>query len=117
MRPRTHLFTLALALLCAVSLQAADLTVDDILAKNAEAKGGLDKLKALQSVKFTGKMSLGQGMEAPISLNDQRLATVLATMGARLWREQLTSSGFWAGRLFWYFVVLLWPMLYWKVYL
>lgn len=43
--------------------------------------------------------------------------TVLLTLGTRLWREQLTSSGFWAGRLFWYFVVLLWPVLYWKVYL
>jgi heme/copper-type cytochrome/quinol oxidase subunit 3 len=41
---------------------------------------------------------------------------VLILLGVRLWREELTSSGFWAGRLFWYFVVLLWPVLYWKVY-
>jgi cytochrome c oxidase subunit 3 len=31
--------------------------------------------------------------------------------------EQLRPEAFWAGRLFWYFVVLLWPALYWKVYL
>ena len=31
-------------------------------------------------------------------------------------QEQLTTNGFWAGRLFWYFVVLLWPVLYWQVY-
>jgi heme/copper-type cytochrome/quinol oxidase subunit 3 len=43
--------------------------------------------------------------------------TVLCTMAARLWSERLTTSGFHAGRLFWYFVVLLWPVLYWKVYL
>ena len=30
---------------------------------------------------------------------------------------QLSSDGFWALRLFWYFVVLLWPVLYWQVYL
>lgn len=72
MRSRNQLFTLALALLCAVSMQAADLTVDDILAKNAEAKGGMDKLRALQSIKFTGKMSLGQGMEAPIAMTKKR---------------------------------------------
>ena len=72
MRSRKPLFTLALALLCAVSMQAADLTVDDILAKNAEAKGGLDKLRALQSIKFTGKMSLGGGMEAPIAMTKKR---------------------------------------------
>jgi cytochrome c oxidase subunit 3 len=29
----------------------------------------------------------------------------------------INADGFWATRLFWYFVVLLWPVLYWKVYL
>jgi hypothetical protein len=72
MRPRTHFLTLALALLCAVSMSAAELTVDEILAKNAEAKGGLDKLRALSSVKFTGKMTVGPGMEAPITLTKKR---------------------------------------------
>ncbi len=71
MRTRTIL-TFALALLCAVSMSAADLTVDQILAKNAEAKGGIDKLRALQSVRFAGKMALGGGMEAPITLTKKR---------------------------------------------
>jgi outer membrane lipoprotein-sorting protein len=66
------LTTLALALLCAFSITAAELTVDEILAKNAEAKGGLDKLKALQSIKFTGKMTLSGGMEAPITMTKKR---------------------------------------------
>lgn len=70
MRTRS-LFTLALALLCAVSLQAAEPTVDEILAKNAEAKGGLDKLRALQSIRFAGKMNMG-GIEAPITLTKKR---------------------------------------------
>jgi outer membrane lipoprotein-sorting protein len=71
MRSRSIL-SLAIALLCAVSLQAADLTVDDILAKNAEAKGGIDKLRALNAIKFTGKISLGGGMEAPVTLTKKR---------------------------------------------
>ena len=71
MRPRT-LFTLAIALFAAVSMQAADLTVDEILAKNAEAKGGIDKLRALNSIRFTGKMTLGGGMEAPIVMSKKR---------------------------------------------
>lgn len=71
MRPRT-LFTLTIALLAAVSMQAADLTVDEILAKNAEAKGGIDKLRALDSIRFTGKMTLGGGMEAPIVMSKKR---------------------------------------------
>jgi outer membrane lipoprotein-sorting protein len=71
MRPRT-LFTLAIALFAAVSMQAADLTVDEILAKNAEAKGGIDKLRALNAIRFTGKMTMGGGMEAPIVMSKKR---------------------------------------------
>lgn len=70
MRTRS-LFSLAVALLFAVSMQAAEPTIDEILAKNAEAKGGIDKLRALQSVKFSGKMNMG-GMEAPITLTKKR---------------------------------------------
>ncbi|HUP60291.1 MAG TPA: outer membrane lipoprotein-sorting protein [Thermoanaerobaculia bacterium] len=70
MRKRSFV-TLAVALLFAVSA-FADLTVDEILAKNFEARGGADKWKALQSMRFTGKMSMGGGMEAPISMTKKR---------------------------------------------
>lgn len=63
---------LAAALLFAISAQAADLTVDQILEKNAEAKGGMEKLRAINSLRFTGKMSLGGGMEAPIVMTKKR---------------------------------------------
>ena len=62
---------LATALLCAFSLQAAELTVEEILAKNAEARGGLEKLAAVKSMKLTGKMSMG-GMEAPFTMTKKR---------------------------------------------
>lgn len=42
---------------------------------------------------------------------------VLVAQTRWLLSEQLRPDAFWAGRLFWYFVVLLWPALYWKVYL
>ena len=32
-------------------------------------------------------------------------------------RGQLEADGFWAGRIYWYFVVGLWPFLYYQVYL
>lgn len=70
MRTRS-LLTLAVALCLSLSAYA-DLTVDEILAKNFEAKGGVEKLKALQSVRFTGKMAMGGGMEAPISMTKKR---------------------------------------------
>jgi outer membrane lipoprotein-sorting protein len=65
------LFSLALILLCVVSAQAAELTVDEILAKNAEARGGLDNLKALNSTRFTGKLNMG-GMELPFTITSAR---------------------------------------------
>jgi heme/copper-type cytochrome/quinol oxidase subunit 3 len=42
---------------------------------------------------------------------------VLAMMLRRLQLDELDKDTFAAGRLFWYFVVLVWPVLYWKVYL
>ena len=71
MRKRS-LTAVAVALFLSASAYAADLTVDDILAKNFEAKGGVAKLKALQSVRFTGKITIGPGMEAPVSLTKKR---------------------------------------------
>jgi outer membrane lipoprotein-sorting protein len=71
MRKRT-LLTLAAALLMSLSVFAADLTVDEILAKNVEARGGAEKLKALKSFKATGKLSLPGGMEAPLVVTQKR---------------------------------------------
>ena len=63
--------TLAAALLFAFSLHAADLTVDEILAKNAAARGGLDKLAAVKSMRLSGKLSMA-GMEAPFMMVKKR---------------------------------------------
>ena len=63
--------SLAAALLFAFSLQAAELTVDEILAKNATARGGVDKLAAVKSMRLTGKLSMG-GMEAPFLMLKKR---------------------------------------------
>ena len=41
----------------------------------------------------------------------------LGWMVRELGRGTLARETFQAGRLFWYFVVLLWPILYWRVYL
>jgi len=60
----------AAALVSAVAVHAQ--SVDDIIAKDIQARGGLEKLKAVQSMKMTGKMSVGSGMEAPIVLRAKR---------------------------------------------
>lgn len=62
----------ALGLGLALAAPAASQTVDDIIAKNVAAKGGLDKIKAVQTVRMTGKMTLGPGIEAPVVLELKR---------------------------------------------
>jgi outer membrane lipoprotein-sorting protein len=49
-------------------------SVDEIIAKNVQARGGADKLKSVQSIKSTATMSLGPGMEAPGVLVQKRPA-------------------------------------------
>lgn len=60
--------TLALLLIAA---GAAAQTVDEIIAKNIESRGGLEALKAVQSVRISGKMSM-MGNEAPIRVEWKR---------------------------------------------
>jgi len=47
-------------------------TADEIIAKNIQARGGMDKLKSVQSVKSTATMAMGPGMEAPGVLIQKR---------------------------------------------
>ena len=40
-------------------------TVDEIIAKSIDARGGMDKLKAVQTIKATGSLEMAPGMTAP----------------------------------------------------
>jgi outer membrane lipoprotein-sorting protein len=51
---------------------AAAQTVDELVAKNLQARGGLEKLKGVQSLRMTGKITMGPGMEAPVVLELKR---------------------------------------------
>ena len=50
---------------------AGAVDADEIIAKNIEATGGLEKIKAIQTAKFTGKF-LAQGMELPFVMTQRR---------------------------------------------
>ncbi len=65
-------FVVCLAVAVVFAVPASAQTVDEIVAKNIEARGGMQKLKAAKSVRSTGKMTLGQGMEAPLVLERKR---------------------------------------------
>jgi outer membrane lipoprotein-sorting protein len=47
-------------------------TVDELIAKNVQARGGIEKLKAVKSIRMTGKMTMGPGMEAPFVMEMKR---------------------------------------------
>ena len=61
---------LALGLLLAPAAQAQ--TVDEVIATYHASEGGVDKLKALNTRRITGTMMMGQGMEAPIVMEQKR---------------------------------------------
>src|SRR5882724_4771790 len=57
----------AAAALTVAAQPTAELKLDDIIKKSIEAQGGLEKMKAIKTMKVTGKMIIGGGqMEAPI---------------------------------------------------
>lgn len=66
------LFLAVLALLIALPLVAQDMTADQVIAKNIEARGGMAKLKAVNTVKASGKMMVGPGIEAPVTIYQRR---------------------------------------------
>jgi hypothetical protein len=68
MRRTSIAFVLALL----VALPAAAQTADDIIAKSIAAKGGLAKLQAVKTVRMTGRMTVGPGIDAPIVLELKR---------------------------------------------
>src|SRR5512139_1010770 len=55
-----------------IALPVSAQTVDELIAKNLQAKGGLQKLKAVQTARLTGTMTVGPGMEAPFVLEFKR---------------------------------------------
>jgi len=55
-------------LLC---IQASAQTVDELIKKNLDAKGGLQKIKAVKSIKVTAK-AIQQGLEIPLIIQQKR---------------------------------------------
>jgi len=45
--------------------QTKDLTLDEILDRHFKAQGGVEKMKAVKTMRMTGRMTFGPGMEFP----------------------------------------------------
>jgi outer membrane lipoprotein-sorting protein len=63
---------MALAALAVLAPIASAQTVDELIAKNIAARGGMEKLKATQTLRMTGKMVMSQGMEIPFTMSGKR---------------------------------------------
>lgn len=63
---------LALAVGLALAAPAAAQTADEIIAKHIEALGGIEKIKNVKTVRMTGKMAVGPGIEAPLVMELKR---------------------------------------------
>ena len=62
----------AIALLAVLAPMAWAQTADELVTKNIAAKGGLEKLKAINSSRATGRMVAGPGMEFPFTMVNKR---------------------------------------------
>jgi len=54
------------------ALPALSQTADELVAKNIDAKGGLEKIKALKTIRMTGTIELPGGFDGLVSQENQR---------------------------------------------
>lgn len=66
---RKLLFSLGAMLIMSLPISAQ--SVDEILAKYYQARGGLEKIKSIRTLRLTGKIS-GGGMEFPVVMEQKR---------------------------------------------
>ena len=65
-------FALSVAASLALAGPVSAQTADEIVSKNIQARGGLEKIKAVKSMKMTGRMTIGPGQEAPVVVEIKR---------------------------------------------
>ncbi len=58
--------------LVGLSLPAGAQTVDELIARNLEAKGGLERIKSVETLRMTGRTTVGPGTEAPFVMEIKR---------------------------------------------
>jgi len=64
---------------CCCSVSSFSQTADELIAKNIQAKGGLEKIKAIKTLRMTGKFEGGGGFTASVSQENQRPSLIRQT--------------------------------------
>jgi len=63
---------IVLAAVCCLKVLSPAQTADELINKNIQAKGGMEKIKAIQSIRTTGKLVGGGGFTAAVGQENQR---------------------------------------------
>ena len=76
---------IVLAVASCLSVFAHGQTADELVQKNIQAKGGIDKIKAIKSIRLTGKLDGGGGFSAATLQENQRPgSSIERTSGYRM---------------------------------
>lgn len=76
----TRTGALAVAALTVMAAHASGQTADDIVTKYIAARGGLEQLKSVQSIRMKGTMTSGPGQSAPVVIELKRPAMMRMDM-------------------------------------
>jgi hypothetical protein len=66
-----HALILLIAV-CCFGVFSHSQTADELIAKNIQARGGMEKMKAIKNLRMTGKLAAGGGFTASIGQENQR---------------------------------------------
>jgi outer membrane lipoprotein-sorting protein len=88
------------AALLALPVSLSAQTVEQVIAKYHEAAGGLENFKAVNSMRVTGRMTLGQGMEVPFTRITKRPKNVRVDFTL----QGMTGSQAYDGQTAWMFM-------------
>jgi hypothetical protein len=78
----TAIRSILAGVVCFMSLSAVAQTAEELVAKNLQAKGGVDKIKAIKSVRMTGSFDAG-GFKATVGQESKRPAMVRETFSVQ----------------------------------
>ena len=66
-----HALTVLIAV-CCFGIFSYSQTADELIAKNIQARGGMEKMKAIKTMRITGKFEGGGGFTASVGQENQR---------------------------------------------
>ena len=77
---------MVVAAVACLSIVTLGQTADELVNKNIQAKGGMDKIKAIHSIRITGKLNGGGGFTAaitPLSISAMTSSTAMTPSASK----------------------------------